>query len=108
MTEQARTVGFRMRLKPSQAEEYRRRHDALWPELRKLLQAAGISDYRIFLDDESLSLFATLTLAPGGSLEHLPEEPVMRRWWAHMADIMETEEDGAPASLPLRLMFHLA
>jgi L-rhamnose mutarotase len=31
----------------------------------------------------------------------------MRRWWAHMADIMETNPDGSPAVVPLETVFHL-
>ena len=56
------TVAFRMRLLPGHADEYRRRHDAIWPELAVLLREAGVVDYRIFLDEETQALFAVLTL----------------------------------------------
>ncbi|SNB70174.1 L-rhamnose mutarotase [Arboricoccus pini] len=101
------TIGFRMVLHPGQATEYRRRHAALWPELRDLLKAAGISDYRIFLDPATHHLFAILTRAPDHRMADLADEPVMRRWWAHMADIMETDSSGAPKVTPLDPMFHL-
>lgn len=101
------THAFRMQLKPGMAEEYRRRHDAIWPELAALLRDAGISDYSIFLDPETNALFATLKLAADNKREALPAHPVMRRWWGHMADIMEVEPDNKPREWPLQPMFHL-
>lgn len=102
------THAFRMQLKPGMADEYRRRHDAIWPELAALLREAGISEYRIFLDPETGALFATLKLAPDNQREALPAHPVMRRWWDHMADIMEVEPGNRPREWPLAPMFHLA
>lgn len=101
------TIAFRMVLHPGQAAEYHRRHAAIWPELRDLLKEAGISDYRIFLDPATHHLLAILTRTSDHRMAALASEPVMRRWWAHMADIMETDESGAPAVTPLEPMFHL-
>jgi L-rhamnose mutarotase len=100
--------GFKMRLKPGMAEEYKRRHDALWPELAEALAAAGIHDYSIFLDEETLILFAVLKLRPDHTAEALPQLPVMRRWWDYMADIMEVEPDNRPRQWPLQPMFYFA
>ena len=93
---------FRMKLKPGQVEEYRRRHDAIWPELAELLRTAGIYDYSIFLDEETLHLFAVLKLREPNQREQLPQHPVMRRWWDYMRDLMETHPDGRPREWPLR------
>ena len=41
-------VAFTMQLKPGQKEEYKKRHDEIWPELKQLLKQAGISEYSIF------------------------------------------------------------
>ena len=101
-------LAFRMQLKPGMTAEYRRRHDEIWPELAALLKDAGISDYHIFLDPETGALFATLKLAPGNKRATLPDHPVMRRWWDHMADIMEVEPGNRPREWPLEPMFHLA
>jgi L-rhamnose mutarotase len=99
---------FRMKLKPGTVDEYRRRHDEIWPELTKLLQDAGIHDYSIFLDEETLHLFAVLKLRPDHDIASLPEQPVMRRWWDYMADLMEVEPGNRPREWPLTQMFYLA
>lgn len=98
---------FRMMLKPGMAQEYRRRHDAIWPELADLLRAAGIRDYSIHLDPETDALFAVLWRRDDHGMDDLPGHPVMRRWWAHMADLMQTHPDGQPVAVPLSPMFHL-
>ena len=98
---------FRMQLHPGMAEEYRRRHEAIWPELVALLKLAGIEDYSIHLDLETHALFGVLWRRDDHGMEDLPHHPVMRRWWAHMADLMETHPDGAPVARPLQPMFHL-
>jgi L-rhamnose mutarotase len=100
-------IAFRMRLNPGQAAEYERRHDAIWPELEALLREAGISDYSIFLDEADGSLFAVLRRADDHGMGELPEREVMRRWWAHMADIMATNPDRSPVAVPLHRVFHL-
>jgi L-rhamnose mutarotase len=120
-------TAFRMKLKPGAVEEYRRRHDAIWPELVSVLREAGIYDYSIFLDAESLNLFAVLKLAPDHRRDSLPAHPVMQRWWTYMADLMVTSDEGQdsdegdagdgsdggqklsarPKEWPLELMFHM-
>ncbi|MQP67232.1 L-rhamnose mutarotase [Niveispirillum sp. SYP-B3756] len=104
------STAFRMKLKPGFVEEYKRRHDALWPDLALALREAGIYDYSIFLDEESLSLFAVLKLKPGFEVPRaaLPQQPVMRRWWDYMADIMDVNPDNSPVEVPLAPMFHFA
>src|SRR5678815_5291558 len=87
------TIAFRMMLKPGFAAEYSRRHDEIWPELAAALRAAGVLDYRIFLDEETNHLFAVMRRRRDHTLEDLRGSALMRRWWAMMADIMETEPD---------------
>lgn len=99
---------FKMKLNPGQAEEYRRRHDAIWPELAQLLTKAGISNYSIHLDSETNTLFGYLERSDGHSMAELPLDPVMKKWWAYMGDIMATNADGSPVAIPLEEMFYLA
>lgn len=98
---------FRMRLHPGREEEYRRRHDAIWPELVALLREAGVEDYSIHLDRETGHLFGVLWRRDDHTMNDLPNHPVMRRWWAHMADLMETRPDDEPVAVPLVTVFHL-
>lgn len=100
-------IAFRMFLNPGQADEYRRRHDALWPELAALLRDSGIRDYSIFLDEATHVLYAVLRRTPDHTMAALPSHPVMQRWWAHMGDLMRTNADGSPVVEPLAPMFHL-
>jgi L-rhamnose mutarotase len=98
---------FKMTLHPGMAAEYRRRHDAIWPELVALLKDSGISDYSIHLDPETGTLFAILKRRDDHAMDTLPDHPVMRRWWARMRDIMATKPDGEPVAVPLEPMFHM-
>ena len=100
-------LAFRMKLHPGQEEEYKRRHDDLWPELEQLLKETGISDYSIFLDPETLHLFGVLTVNDPLRMDELPAHPVMQKWWAWMKDIMDSNPDNSPVSVPLQQVFHL-
>jgi len=99
------TIAFRMNLNPGMKAEYKRRHDEIWPELSALLKASGIREYSIFLDDTDL--FGVLDIDDPKILDELPKQPVMQKWWAYMADIMETNPDNSPVSIPLKEVFYL-
>lgn len=103
----AEKYAFRMKLNPGMAAEYRRRHDEIWPELVALLKEAGVSDYSIHLDAETNTLFGVLWRGADHTMDDLPDHPVMKRWWAHMADIMETKPDNEPVAVPLETVFHM-
>nr|WKN40265.1 L-rhamnose mutarotase [Tunicatimonas sp. TK19036] len=100
-------VAFKMQLLPGYEEEYQKRHDAIWPELVELLHQNGISDYYIFLDPETHILFATYMLSEDHQKDRLPQEAVMKKWWAYMKDIMETHEDNSPVSKALTDVFYM-
>jgi L-rhamnose mutarotase len=93
---------FLMTLKPGCQAEYERRHNPIWPELRQLLQQHGVSNYSIFLDTGSDHLFAYVELASEELWEELARSEVCQRWWLHMKDLMLTNPDHSPTSLPLR------
>lgn len=100
-------IAFRMKLHPGRAAEYQRRHDTLWPELQHLLKETGIADYSIFLDEKTLDLFGVLNIENTEHLDNLPSHPVMQRWWAYMADIMETNPDNSPTTQALKEVYYL-
>lgn len=100
-------LAFKMKLKPGFREEYQRRHDAIWPELKELLKQNGISDYTIFHDPETDILFAVQRQEGRQSSQGLGSNPVVQKWWAYMADIMDTHPDNSPVAVPLEPVFHL-
>jgi L-rhamnose mutarotase len=103
----AEKYAFRMKLNPGMKAEYKRRHEAIWPELTALLKDAGISDYSIHLDEETSTLFGVMWRRDGHRMDDLPAHPVMQRWWGHMADIMETKADNEPVAVPLETVFQM-
>lgn len=100
-------VAFKMKLFPGKESEYKKRHDEIWPELQTLLKKEGISEYSIFLDEETHSLFGVLKITDENNLNNLPGTEVMDRWWSYMSDIMESNEDHSPLSIPLKEVFYL-
>lgn len=100
-------IAFVMQLKPGFEAEYEKRHDEIWPELQETLKRAGVSDYSIFLEQSSGKLFGVLKRSQDHAMEQLPMDPVVKRWWAFMADIMETHADNSPVAEDLACVFHL-
>jgi L-rhamnose mutarotase len=100
-------VAFKMKLFPGKEEEYKRRHDALWPELKNLLRETGIEDYSIFLDEKTLDLFGVLKIDDALKLDELPNHPIMKKWWAYMKDVMDSNPDHSPVSISLKEVFYL-
>ena len=98
---------FKMQLHRGFEEEYRRRHDNLWPELQQLLNQTGVRDYSIYLDEETNTLFGVMQVEDPDLLEKMAEHPVMKKWWAYMKDIMDTNPDNSPVSIPLKEVFYL-
>lgn len=102
-----KSKAFKMKLLPGFEEEYKKRHDEIWPELSRLLSKRGIYDYSIFLDEETLTLFAVQKIKKGANLTGLTDEPVLRKWWDYMSDIMETNQDNSPVEKPLTEVFYM-
>ncbi len=69
-------VAFKMKINIGCADVYKKRHDALWPELEMLLKTAGIKEYSIFLDDTSNDLFGYLKIEDAKLLDSLKEQEV--------------------------------
>jgi L-rhamnose mutarotase len=100
-------IAFKMKLFKGFEAEYKKRHDELWDEMKDLLHEAGVKDFSIFLDEETNALFAYLTIEDAAKLDALPADPVQKKWWAFMKDIMETNPDNSPVRTPLKEVFYL-
>lgn len=98
---------FKMKLKPGFKEEYKKRHDHIWPELKQLLHDAGIRDYSIFFDEETHTLFAVQKVEGEQGSQDLGKTEIVQKWWAYMSDLMETNPDNSPVSIPLEEIFYL-
>lgn len=96
-----------MQLHRGYEDEYKKRHSELWPELKALLKNSGVRDYAIYLDESTLTLFGVMEVEDPALLDKLPEHPVMKKWWAYMRDIMDTNPDNSPVSIPLQEVFYL-
>lgn len=99
--------GFKMKLKPGCREEYIKRHNAIWPELAAMITEGGVSDYSIFLDAETNILFAVQKQGGTRSSQDMGINPIVAKWWKYMADIMETNPDFSPVTVPLEEVFYL-
>jgi len=100
-------VAFKMFLKPGFRDEYKKRHDLIWPELAVLLRSSGVYDYSIFLDEDTNVLFAVQKQRGDASSQDLGCNPLVQKWWAYMADIMETNPDNSPVTVMLSEVFYM-
>lgn len=100
-------TAFKMKLKHGCEAEYKKRHDEIWPELVELIKNSGVSDYSIFLDIETNILFAVQKQSGRESSQDLGTNPVVRKWWDYMSDIMEVNPDNSPVTIPLPEVFYL-
>jgi L-rhamnose mutarotase len=100
-------IAFRMKLNPGMEAEYRRRHDEIWPEMVAMLREAGVSDYSIFLDRETDTLFAVLWRRKDHAMDALAANPIEQNWNRHMADIMATNPDKSAVITDLVPVFHM-
>ena len=100
-------LAFKMYLNEGQKEEYKKRHDEIWPELKQLLREAGISEYSIFLDEETNILFAFQKVSGDAGSQNLGETEIVKKWWKYMADIMKTNPDNSPVTVPLDEVFYM-
>ncbi len=100
-------LAFKMHLNEGQKEVYIKRHNEIWPELKQLLKDSGVSEYSIFLDEETNTLFAFQKVSGEGGSQDLGQTAIVQKWWAYMADIMETNPDNSPVSTTLEEVFYL-
>ena len=98
---------FLMTLKPDCQAEYERRHNPIWPELEATLRQHGVSNYSIFLDRDTDRLFAYAEIESEERWQSIAETEVCKEWWAHMKELMLTNDDNSPVATSLDQVFHL-
>jgi len=100
-------IAFKMQLNEGQKQEYKKRHDEIWPELKRLLKESGVSEYSIFLDEETNTLFGFQKVSSDSGSQDLGQTEIVKKWWKFMSDIMEVNEDNSPVSVELKEVFYL-
>ena len=100
-------LAFKMKLNAGQKSAYIKRHNEIWAELVALLKEAGVSEYSIFLDEETNTLFAFQKVSGEGGSQDLAQNPIVKKWWDFMADVMEVNPDNSPVSIPLEEVFYM-
>jgi len=100
-------LAFKMKLNQGQKEVYKKRHNELWPALKQLLKDNGVSEYSIFFDEETHTLFAFQKVSGEGGSQNLANHEIVKKWWDFMADIMEVHSDNAPVSIALEEVFYM-
>jgi len=87
--------------------EYEKRHNPIWPELEKNLRDHGVSTYSIFLHPSTRQLFAYVEFESEAQWDAVSRTPICRSWWAHMRELMPSNQDNSPVSEELREVFHI-
>ena len=95
-------VAFRLRVKSERLEEYKRLHQAVWPELLADLRAASIRNYSIFADGPELFGYLECDDWQAAS-DALAQSDANRRWQEFMRDYLDTPVDPDAAE-PVRLL----
>ena len=94
-----------MRLKPGGLAEYKRQHDAIWPELVAEIEKQGIAQITIFEADSTLFLYSEIT--DEGAWDRLWHSEIHDRWGEVMNPLMEFNDDGIVDSSEVTEIFHL-
>ena len=97
-----------MQLRAGSLDEYRRRHNPIWPELAAVLKAHGVRNYSIHLQPQTLQLFGYAEIESEERWAAIAQTPVCRQWWAHLRELMAVNADDSPVSMGLEEVFHLA
>ena len=96
-----------MYLRDGMEAEYKRRHDALWPEMKEMIHEFGGKNYSIFLDRDTNILFGYIEIESEEKWAKSADTAICRKWWDYMADIMKVNPDNSPVSIDLADVFHL-
>ncbi|AWT59054.1 MAG: L-rhamnose mutarotase [Candidatus Moanabacter tarae] len=84
-------VGSVLKLRPNCYEEYKRRHDGLWPELADLMRENGINMV-IYRFEDFIFCYGT---APSDEMwERVNRHSISQRWNEYMKDVLETDKEG--------------
>ncbi len=102
--------GFKLFLKDENTiEEYKKRHDEIWPEMIELLDKAGIKNYSIW--NSGRELFAYYECEDKEKADRVQaESEIVEKWNIYMEELLVSEKDKdgnvIPVIEPMELMFY--
>ena len=88
-------------VKEGMLEEYTRRHDNIWPELKELLKSAGICNYTIWNTGNELFGYYECEKGVEYAAKVQAESPIVDKWNEYMKDVMVMEMDPVTGAQPL-------
>ena len=99
---------FRMTLKKGKLEEYRRKHDEIWPKITEALTEAGVTNYSIYYHQKDNTLIEYMELKEDNTFDKLEDLDILKKWNVYMKDLLITksEEDATPIVEELQEVFH--
>ena len=100
-------TAFKMKLFEGNEEEYKKRHNPIWPELEKVLKDHGVITYSIYLDKDTNTLFGYAEIEDQKKWDEVANTDICRKWWDYMAPLMEVNNDNSPVSKDLLEVFHI-
>ena len=96
------------RIKKGMQDEYKRRHDVIWPEMKQLLKDAGIANYSIWSDGETVFGYYECEKGVAFAEQTQAHSPVVDRWNEYMQDVLELVMDPVTGAQPkLDCMFRM-
>lgn len=100
-------LAFKMHLKEGQKEEFIKKQSNVWPELKQHLKGLGISEYSIFLDQDTNTLYAFQKVNGIFGSQDIGASGIVKRWWKEMSTVMESNKDNSPVSKELEEVFYM-
>jgi L-rhamnose mutarotase len=105
-------IAFLIKVKEQMIEEYKQRHQAVWPEMLEAIARSGWHNYSLFMREDGL-LFGYFETAESleAALQALGAEDANTRWQEYMKDFFEAASRGTGRAdenmIELQEVFHL-
>ncbi len=102
-------VCFLLRVKKDRLDEYKRRHEQVWPEMLAALRETGWHNYSLFLRDDGLLVGYVETPDFQKALAGMAATAINDKWQREMGELFEQLQGQRPdqAMFTLAEVFHL-
>lgn len=100
-------VCFTFELYEGVEEEYKRRHDEIWPELVADIKAAGFSNYSLFRRGSQIVAYAEVDPDLATAMSKLASSDANARWSAWFEDLIVNLTDAKGRLMSMQEVWHL-